>query len=78
MLYHCPSFPANARYLSVSVVRHHVVKEVVGRFGLGQETDDLIYLLSLFQGLYQNGVEMICMEPHELWIIKIHSTYFAI
>ena len=78
MLSHCPSFPANARYLSVSVVRHPVVKEVVGRFGLSQETDDLIHLLSLFQGIYQHGAELLCVEPHKLWIVKIHSTHSAI
>ena len=51
MLSHCPSFPENARYLFVSVIKHPLVKEVVGIFGLGQENDDLIHLLSLFQGL---------------------------
>ena len=40
MLSHCPSLPKNDRYLSVCVVRHPLVEEVVRRFGLGQETDD--------------------------------------
>ena len=66
MLSHCPSFPENTQYLSVSVVRHPVLKETISRFGLGQENDDLIHLLYLFQGLYQHGVELLHMEPHEL------------
>ena len=78
MLSHCPSFPANAQYLSVSVVRHPVLKETISRFGLGQENDDLIHLLYLFQGLYQNGAELLRMKPHKICIIQIHSTHFAI
>ena len=78
MLSHCPSLPENVQYLSVSVVRHPVVEEIVDIFGLGQETDDLIHLISLFQCLYQIGAELISMEPQELWIIQIHSTHFSI
>ena len=78
MLSPCPSLPENSQYLSVSVIRHPLVEEGVSRFGLGQETDDVIHLLSLFRGLYQHGTELFRMEPHELWIIKIHSTHFSI
>ena len=52
MLSPCPSLPENSQYLSVSVIRHPLVEEGVSRFGLGQETDYLINLLSLFKGLH--------------------------